>query len=409
MDKTNLPEICGKHRRFSCKHYRYHVGRGNNSRLILAAIRRRPWLVPHRKQQHRTPPEKGRQQVPKMFVWEMYRNRKRFKESAYNHLEGNGALVTKKGLHRTMSEYKCEEPIEKYMPITFWSEKDVSPEFLDVFDNQLWILKPASMSNRGVGIRVANSLSKIREIIAQEARRDARCGGWMIQRYIEQPLLVSGRKFDVRVFALLVTRRTTGLLDGYVHPPASYIRTSSEKFSLSPRLFDNRGLHLTNDGVQNKSAKYSKFEIGNKLTLDEFQAHLVRQGRTQPDWIHTHLWPRIYKLVAYTIDAAKDKLNPHRRKNCFELLGYDFMIDENLDVWLLEVNSNPCLDLCSPHLESELPKLIEDAMHVGLDHVLPPPADCSERSAQAFRHIQREQHGFVAVFPVDHEQRPESL
>jgi hypothetical protein len=48
-------------------------------------------------------------------------------------------------------------------------------------------------------------------------------------------------------------------------------------------------------------------------------------------------------LVIDTILAVKDQLNPNHRKNHFELFGYDFMIDEDYRVWLIEVNTNPYL------------------------------------------------------------------
>ena len=38
-----------------------------------------------------------------------------------------------------------------------------------------------------------------------------------------------------------------------------------------------------------------------------------------------------------TFESNKHKLNPNCRKNCFEIFGYDFMIDEDLRTWLIEV------------------------------------------------------------------------
>ena len=68
--------------------YQYHVGKGNNSRLILQALRKRPWFVP-----------KNDSSKQRVFVWEMYRNRKRFEREknriACNHLEHNTCLVNK--------------------------------------------------------------------------------------------------------------------------------------------------------------------------------------------------------------------------------------------------------------------------------------------------------------------------
>ena len=55
---------------------------------------------------------------------------------------------------------------------------------------------------------------------------------------------------------------------------------------------------------------------------------------------------RIKELMTMTIEATKDKLNCRNRMNCFELFGYDFMISQQPDfhIWLIEANSNPCLE-----------------------------------------------------------------
>jgi D-alanine-D-alanine ligase-like ATP-grasp enzyme len=46
------------------------------------------------------------------------------------------------------------------------------------------------------------------------------------------------------------------------------------------------------------------------------------------------------------------------RKYCFEIFGYDFIIDEDFNLWLIEVNTNPCIELSSPILEAIIPRMI---------------------------------------------------
>ena len=48
--------------------------------------------------------------------------------------------------------------------------------------------------------------------------------------------------------------------------------------------------------------------------------------------------PRMKDIIIDTFLSVRNDLNPGKRKNCFELLGYDFLIDEDFRLWLLEVN-----------------------------------------------------------------------
>ena len=66
--------------------------------------------------------------------------------------------------------------------------------------------------------------------------------------------------------------------------------------------------------------------------------------------------------IIKTFHAVRKTIDPSRRKYCFELFGYDFILDEDFNVWLIEVNTNPCLEESSALLKRLLPRLIEDLL-----------------------------------------------
>jgi len=51
------------------------------------------------------------------------------------------------------------------------------------------------------------------------------------------------------------------------------------------------------------------------------------------------------------------KIDPKRREYCFEVFGMDFMIDELFKVWLIEINTNPCLEQSAPLLSRIIPSI----------------------------------------------------
>jgi hypothetical protein len=68
------------------------------------------------------------------------------------------------------------------------------------------------------------------------------------------------------------------------------------------------------------------------------------------------------KLITDTIRAVYLKVDPKRRTNTFELFGYDFMLDEDFKIYLIECNSNPALDQPCPLLSRMIPNMVENAL-----------------------------------------------
>jgi len=79
------------------------------------------------------------------------------------------------------------------------------------------------------------------------------------------------------------------------------------------------------------------------------------------------------KLTTDTVRATYDLLNPKGWQHCFEIFGYDFMIDEQFKVYLIEANTNPCLELCSPLLAKIIPNMVDNAFRIAVDPLFPPP------------------------------------
>jgi D-alanine-D-alanine ligase-like ATP-grasp enzyme len=50
---------------------------------------------------------------------------------------------------------------------------------------------------------------------------------------------------------------------------------------------------------------------------------------------------RMLDLIKTSMSSVIRKINPNNRVCCFEIFGYDFIIDADMDMWLIEVNTNP--------------------------------------------------------------------
>jgi tubulin---tyrosine ligase len=118
----------------------------------------------------------------------------------------------------------------------------------------VWIVKPGENTNRGNGINVSSSLPEIKSLVSHAGSGGFDAGGevkektFIVQKYIDHPLLIHNRKFDFRCYGLMTS--INGHLKGYFYEDC-YIRTSCKEFDI--QNLDNKYIHLTNDAVQKNS------------------------------------------------------------------------------------------------------------------------------------------------------------
>lgn len=124
----------------------------------------------------------------------------------------------------------------------------------------------------------------------------------------------------------------------------AYVRLSSYPFTLSKL---NYYIHLTNNAVQENCPHFNSLIKGNIFSLSVLEAY-ARESK--PDLPQGYFMKQIVEQISLVFDATYDMLNPNNREHCFELYGFDFMIDDNFKVWLIEVNSGPSLSVSNEFL-----------------------------------------------------------
>lgn len=170
----------------------------------------------------------------------------------------------------------------------------------------------------------------------EEVERTLKCPKFVIQKYMERPLLINRKKFDIRTFVLVNQDHNLYLFT------EGYVKLSAENFSLNTDLTDEKltkCVHLTNLAVQEHGENYQDLIKDNNFSFLEFEKRLALDGRKIN--FRSEIWNQIRQITKYSLSSCSILLNPREKNFCYEIYGFDLMIDEDLNVQLIEINTNP--------------------------------------------------------------------
>ena len=129
--------------------------------------------------------------------------------------------------------------------LNYYFKKNKEAKKNEIATKNIWIVKPGEFSNRGNGIIVCKKLEDIKAIVKQKKKHEN--GHWktyIVQEYIEKPMLYCRRKFDIRHYMLITF--INGHMKGYWYE-TGYIRTTSFEYTTKNSF---GSVHLTNDAIQ---------------------------------------------------------------------------------------------------------------------------------------------------------------
>ncbi|XP_047112495.1 polyglutamylase complex subunit TTLL1-like [Schistocerca piceifrons] len=249
-----------------------------------------------------------------------------------------------------------------FVPVTFVLPADYNM-FVEEYrksPQSTWIMKPCGKS-QGAGIFLINKLSKLKRW-SRESKMPFNPAlvkeSYVISRYIDNPLLIGGKKFDLRLYVLVTSFRP---LKAYLFR-LGFCRFCTVKYDASIQELDNMYVHLTNVSVQKHGGEYNGIH-GGKWSVQNLRLYLES---TRGKAVTERLFDSVSWLIVHSLKAVAPVMANDR--HCFECYGYDIIIDNKLKPWLVEVNASPSLTSTTVNDRILKYKLIDNIISV----VLPP-------------------------------------
>ncbi|KAM9370141.1 inactive polyglycylase TTLL10 [Phaethornis superciliosus] len=298
-------------------------------------------------------------------------------------IPNNGVLTTKIGLlcclreqERVMKKMSRSSKskllkMKEFFPESFRLDiKEERNAFFELCkEGQLWICKPSG-SNQGQGIFLLKIPAALNSLQARlhtteenppymVPHRDPKAR--IVQRYIQQPLLLEGKKFDVRSYLLIACTAPFMLFFAQ-----GYLRLTCVNYDATS---DDLTVHLTNQSMQKKNPLYRQLKEETVWRMEHFNSYVNEKFRKTnglpKDWVFTVLTKRMQQIMLQCFLAAKHKLDC--KLGYFDLIGCDFLIDENFKVWLLEMNANPALHTNCSVLKDIIPPVVYESLDLVLE------------------------------------------
>ncbi|XP_070812275.1 inactive polyglycylase TTLL10 [Pituophis catenifer annectens] len=297
-------------------------------------------------------------------------------------IPNNKILTTKIGLLMNLREYERVMrkvgqtakllKMEDFFPETFRLDtKDEREVFFEIYkEPHIWICKPTS-SNQGRGIFLLKSQAEVRSLQAKlQSVEDESTykklpyklpQARIVQRYIDRPLLLEGKKFDVRSYLLIACTVPYMVFFGH-----GYVRLTCLNYD--PKSNDLTS-HLTNQYVQKKSPIYTHVKEETVWLMERFNNYVnekYRQAKGLPrDWVLNSFTKRMKEIMLQCFLSVKSKLEC--KLGFFDLIGCDFLIDEDFKVWLLEMNANPALHSNCTALRTVIPTVVNETLDLTIE------------------------------------------
>jgi hypothetical protein len=316
------------------------------------------------------------------------------REEYFNHFTDTYVLTSKGHLqyYLKLAAMKYGTHIYDFFPrswiLTPQSTRLIVPyeqKRIDQGESTWWIGKPTNKS-RGRGIKITKTFCDLADYVEEKDKNEKDLATtieepmidaqlldppkesknlprlpylMVVQEYIQNPYLINGYKFDIRLYVLV---------SGF-HPLKAHLYIDGlVRFCSKPYSMDDfdRLRHLTNASIQDTVRTTSDKGLSDE-ERDIFMESLnsvippIGEGDFSKRDLRTFLsymkhnrgenieevWTKVQNVINLTLLSMYTKERVRENPNCFELLGFDILFTDKLEVKLIEVNLGPSLSISS--------------------------------------------------------------
>ncbi|KAK0095567.1 hypothetical protein PV326_007965 [Microctonus aethiopoides] len=275
-----------------------------------------------------------------------------------NHFPGMTEICRKDLLARNLNRMLRLFPKEyNFFPKTWCLPADYGDvaAYAKMRRSKTFIIKPDT-GCQGRGIYLTKTLKDIKPYDRM-----------ICQVYLAKPFLIDGFKFDLRVYVLITSCDPLRI---YVYNDGLVRFATSRYKEPTGHNTSNVFMHLTNYSVNKHSRMYVTDEkAGSKRKISTFNKWLMTN-----DIDANELWRKIDEIIVKTILSAYPVLKHSYHTcfpthdltyACFEILGFDILIDWKLKPFLLEVNHSP-----SFHTDAQIDRDIKESLLIDTFKIL---------------------------------------
>jgi len=338
----------------------------------------------------------------------------------YNHIPGHGVL-TRKDLnveavnHYAKRYYTQQQCFNKHMFFPFayrLNDKDECKMFFEdflgedyrknKFDKKItyqYMLKIGYGAHRANGVFMFDDAQE--EMVRQAYQNGSECGknqsSTVMQRYIGNPLLLLGHKFDFRIYMLIASTNPMILYYHYgflrlslhrydpdstekgVHLTNTHLSkevfkdaTKSEEFSgwteLELRNFQMWSMEKLAHFVYNRTLNQSRgVELNDKTWLNKDPENWLKKYPNAQAWLDNDLKVQFQKAFIHVVRMSQRTFLKH--SGVYEMFGLDFLLDDDLNLWFIECNASPQLIGTSDEKTKFLTTMLTDLFEIQFSYL----------------------------------------